>query len=101
MPGAPIDAGVPGVPGDARAHARLQGKRVALGLVSAVAVVFVALSAVQIVPAIFGVGATPLPATAPGTDARTCADGVRKLESALERAQGAAGSPSFQAALEP
>jgi hypothetical protein len=68
----------PGPDPDA-ARARLQGKRVALVLVIVVAVAFIGASAVQIVPAVFGAGVTPLPAAPPGSTARACADGVRTL----------------------
>jgi hypothetical protein len=63
----------------ARARARLQGKRVALVVVIAVAVVFIGASSMQIVPAVFGAQITPLPLAPPGSGARACADGVRAL----------------------
>jgi hypothetical protein len=86
---------MPAAAPDALARARLQGKRAALGVVIVVAVVFIGASAVQIVPAIFGAGVTPIPASPSGSDPRVCAEGVRRLERALERARDAAGSISF------
>lgn len=91
---------MPGASADAVARARLQGKRAALGVVIVVAVVFIGASAVQIVPAIFGAGVTPIPSSPSGSDPRTCAEGVRRLERALERARPPAGSPSSGHALE-
>jgi hypothetical protein len=88
-------------PPDDTARAGLQGKRAALVTVIAISVVFIAASAWQIVPAVFGAGITPLPSAAPGSPARTCAEGVRRLAGALERAQGAAGSGSFAERLAP
>jgi hypothetical protein len=73
----------------AAARARLQGKRVALVAVIAVAVVFIGASAVQIIPAVFGAGITPLPAAPPGSAARACADGVRALLRQLDTEPGA------------
>jgi hypothetical protein len=55
----------------------LQGKRAALGVVMVVAVVFIGMSAVQIVPAIFRVGVTPLPAPGQDANAAACAVGIR------------------------
>jgi hypothetical protein len=97
MPDGPDDA-----PPNAKvARARLRGKRIALGIVITVAVVFIGDSARQIVPAIFGAGVRPLSSAAPGTDARTCAEGVSRLARALDRARAAAGSPSFDDRLLP
>jgi hypothetical protein len=67
-------------------RARLQGKRVALVMVISVAVAFTAASAVQIIPAVFGLGVTPVPTAPPGSAARRCGDGVRALMAALDRA---------------
>jgi hypothetical protein len=88
-------------PRDETARAALQGKRLALVLVITVSVVFIGASAWQIIPAVFGVGFTPLPAAPPGTPAHACAEGVRRLEQALDRAADAAGSASFPSRLEP
>ena len=86
---------------DDGARARLQGKRVALGVVLVVSVALIGSSAMQIIPSVFGAGIRPIPATPPGSSARTCADGVRKLERALDRAEDSAGSSSFQVRLQP
>ena len=88
-------------PPDASARARLQGKRVALVVVIAVTVALIGASAWQIIPAVFGANITPLPPSPPGSPARTCAEGVRRMAQALERAQGAAGSASFGERLSP
>jgi hypothetical protein len=85
----------------ALARARLRGKRAALGVVIAFSVGIIGLSAVQIVPAVFGAGITPIPAAQPGTKERTCADGVRRLASALDRAADSAGNASFEQRLQP
>lgn len=77
-PVAPDDAAV--------AKARLTGKRVALVLVIAVAVAFIGASAAQIIPAVFGLGIAPVPPAPPGSPERACADGVRALMAALDRA---------------
>jgi len=73
-------------PVDDKARARLQGRRASHGIVIAIAVLFVGASAFQIIPAVFGWGATPLPAAPPGSPERTCADGIRALARALDRA---------------
>src|ERR1700688_4523147 len=86
---------------DDAARARLQGKRAALGVVLVVSLALIGSSAAQIIPAVFGAGVRPLPNAPPGSSARTCADGVRSLELALDRAVDSAGSASFQARLEP
>jgi hypothetical protein len=70
-------------------------------LVSVVAVAIIGSSTVQIVSAVFGVGIHPVPAAAPGTPGRTCAEGVLRLERALDRSVEAAGSPAFAASLRP
>jgi hypothetical protein len=64
-------------------RARLRGKRAGLGIVIAAAVIFIADSAVQIIPAVFGAGIAPLPRGAPGSPERTCAVGLRDLAGAL------------------
>ncbi len=63
------------------ARARLRGKRIALGIVITVTVAYIAASAVDIVPAVFGVVMHPLPPAPPGTPARACAEGIRRLVS--------------------
>ncbi|HLK39549.1 MAG TPA: hypothetical protein VKU41_22490 [Polyangiaceae bacterium] len=68
MPLAPVDV----------ARAKLRGKRVALGIVGAIAVPFIASSTVQIAQAVFGEGA--------GSPDRACSAGVRELQAALDRA---------------
>jgi hypothetical protein len=68
---------------DPLTRARLRGKRIALCVVIVVAVAFIADSALQIIPAVFGAGITPLPRGAPGSPERTCAVGVRDLAGAL------------------
>jgi len=87
---------------DPLARARLQGKRAALGVVMGVAVVFIAASAVQIVPAIFGANVTPLPdvdrqkgpATDRDRDVAVCAQGIRRrLDHAIDRAAAPAAEP--------
>lgn len=89
---------------DPLARARLQGKRAALGVVIGVAALFIAASAVQIVPAIFGANVTPLrdvstqKGPTPEADAlvTTCAKGIRvRLDQAIDRASApaSAGSP--------
>jgi hypothetical protein len=93
-------------PGDpSLATARLRGKRVALGVVILACVAIIGSSALQIVPAVFGVGIVPVPDGPPGTSERECADGVRRLKDALDRAVGAAPSvaagPSFSSRLRP
>jgi hypothetical protein len=65
--------------GNDAARARLRGKRIALVVVIAVAVVFIGASAVQIVPAVFGAGIAPMPSGPPGSSARLCAEGVRSF----------------------
>jgi|ERR1700722_14750667 hypothetical protein len=86
---------------DDTARARLQGKRVALGVVLVVSVAIIASSALQIIPTVFGVGIRPMPAAPAGTPARTCSEGIRNLERALDRAGAAAGSASFSDRLQP
>lgn len=65
----------------ATARARLRGKRIALGIVITVTVAYIGASAVDIVPAVFGAVTHPLPLTPPGTPARVCAEGLRRLVS--------------------
>jgi hypothetical protein len=71
-------------PADPLSRARLAWRRAAIGLLFATATVFIGVSAVQIIPAVFGAGAKPLaPDSATG---RECAKGLRDLEHALDRA---------------
>lgn len=70
------------------ARARLRGKRVALGIVITVAVVYIGASAVDIIPAVFGAVMHPLPAAPPGTPARACAEGLRRLVSTVDGSGG-------------
>jgi hypothetical protein len=86
---------------DDAARARLQGKRAVLGVVLVVSLGIIGASALQIIPAVFGAGVRPIPASAPGTPGRDCADGIRKLVVALDRAADAAGSASFRTRLQP
>ncbi|HTQ41369.1 MAG TPA: hypothetical protein VMI75_01340 [Polyangiaceae bacterium] len=68
----------------ATARARLRGKRIALGIVITVTVAYIGASAVDIVPAVFGAVMHPLPSAPPGTPARVCAEGLRRLVSTPE-----------------
>jgi hypothetical protein len=68
----------------ATARARLRGKRIALGIVITVTVAYIGASAVDIVPAVFGAVMHPLPLAPPGTPARVCAEGLRRLVSTPE-----------------
>jgi hypothetical protein len=83
------------------AKARLRWKRGALVLAGLISVALVASSSAQIVPAVFGAVARPLPSGAPGSPERVCAEGVRRLQTALDRAGPAAGSPVFPESLRP
>jgi hypothetical protein len=65
----------------ATARARLRGKRIALGIVITVTVAYIGASAVDIIPAVFGAAMHPLPPSPPGTPARACAEGLRRLVS--------------------
>jgi hypothetical protein len=56
-------------------------------------VIFVGASAAQIIPAVFGIGIEPLPSTPAASPESECADGVRSLALALDRATEAAWSP--------
>jgi hypothetical protein len=75
---------------DDEARARLRGRRASHGIVIVVAVLFIAASAGQIIPAVFGWGPRPLPAG--GSAERTCAEGIRGLAAALDRARAQAGA---------
>jgi hypothetical protein len=76
---------------DDDAHARLRGKRVALGVVIAVAVAFIGASSLQIIPSVFGLGGQGSPAPG-GSPARECARRVRPLALAIDRASASAWS---------
>jgi len=65
-------------PDVATARARLQGKRVGLGVVIVAAVAFILATAVHVIPAVFGARIVPIE---PGV----CADGLRELGAALDR----------------
>jgi hypothetical protein len=74
-------------------RARQRGRRVALGLVIAVALAFIAASAIQIIPAVFGRNAAGLGtwhAISP-TD-HACAVGLRALAGAFDRGSDGVGS---------
>jgi hypothetical protein len=86
---------------DDAARARLQGKRAMLVVIGIASFAIIGSSSLQIIPAVFGAGIRPIPASPAGTPARTCAEGVRKLERALGRAADSAGSASFQTRLLP
>ena len=83
------------------ARSALRWKRVSLVFVTAVALGFIAISVAQIIPAVFGVGVRPLPAAAAGSTEGACAEGVRRLNRALDRAGPLAGGPAFAEALQP
>jgi hypothetical protein len=66
--------------------ARLRGRRVALVLVTVVAVGFIASSTSQITADVFGFGFEPLPAGAStGSPEQLCASGIQDLARALDR----------------
>jgi hypothetical protein len=66
-----------------------------------VAVVFIGLSCLQLVPDVFGAGVHPLAAGPAGSPEQVCARGIQKLSGALDRARSAAGGPGFEGALQP
>jgi hypothetical protein len=68
------------------ARARKRAKRVALALVSAVAMLFISASAVQIIRTVFGLQSDPVAATLAEPTQRACALGVSRLARALDRA---------------
>jgi hypothetical protein len=69
--------------------ARLRGRRVALALVTVVAVAFIVSSTVQITRAVFGMQLEPLPTgAAAGSPEQLCASGIQALARALDRADG-------------
>src|SRR5271165_1820383 len=86
---------------EAVARAGLRWKRISLVLVTAVALAFIAVSVLQIIPDVFGAWVHPLPPASPGSPARICAEGVKTLARALDRATPSAGSPGFDEALKP
>ena len=86
------------------------GKRAGHAVIIVLAVAFIGASAVQVIPAVFRMGAHHAPSTVPDPQARVCALGVRPLAAALERAGARAWSAhasadsaldSFQQALAP
>jgi hypothetical protein len=77
---------------DAEASARLRGKRVALVVVISVAVAFIAASALQIIPAVFGLQRPQELAVAEGAQPRECAQRIRSLALAVDRASASAWS---------
>ena len=85
-------------PPELLARARRQGKRVVLGVVIVVSVVFIAASASQLVPAVFGWSVTPLPSPTSSPrrseSAWMCATGIRRrLDRSLERVAAQAPGP--------
>jgi hypothetical protein len=88
---------------DARAaRAGLRAKRVALVVALVISVWFIAVSCLDIVPAVFGAGVVPLPPSPPGSSPRACAEGVRRLVAAPEgpAAAGDAEATVARACLE-
>ena len=83
------------------ARVALRWKRISLVFVSVVAVAFIAISVLQIIPDVFGAWVHPIVASTPGSPPRICADGVLTLARALDRAKDAAGGPGFDRALQP
>jgi hypothetical protein len=81
--------------------ARLRGKRVALGVVLFASFAIIGSSTLQIVPAVFGFGIVPLPESLPGSSARTCAEGLQRLDQALDRAVEGSAGVDFSARLRP
>jgi hypothetical protein len=64
----------------------LRAKRLALAVVMVVSVVFIASSAGQIIPAVFGAGFEPIPSGSPaGSPEAQCGAGIRSLAQALDR----------------
>ncbi len=70
-----------------------EGRRVAHIIVIVVAVAFIGASALQIIPAVFGVGVRPLAATSADSSETKCGAGVRALALAVDRAAGMAWAP--------
>ncbi len=86
---------------EAVARAGLRWKRGSLLFVTLVAVVFIGLSVLRIIPDVFAVWVHPLPPASPGSPARICAEGIKSLAKAVDRARPSAGSPAFEQALRP
>jgi hypothetical protein len=88
---------------------RLRGKRATFVVVCVVSVAFIVSSTVQITRAVFSVAVVPLPSGALlGSPEQVCAEGIRGLSRALERASGrlssvasAADDAQTMAALRP
>jgi hypothetical protein len=74
---------------DARARAKLNGKRAGIVLLTTVAVVFIGFCALSVVPAVFGRGPDPLAATPAG---QACAEAILRLQAAVDRAARASAS---------
>jgi hypothetical protein len=77
---------------DADAKARLQGKRAALGAIIGIAVLFIGASAAQIIPAVFGLDHPRNSPLSEGSSARDCAQRIRSLALAVDRASANAWS---------
>jgi hypothetical protein len=87
------DASLGGASADPVASARRHGRRAANAAVVVVALIFIGVSAAQIIRAVFGVGVRRLDAV-PGSPEHACAEGVRSLALALDRASVETCSPS-------
>jgi hypothetical protein len=77
---------------DAERSARLGGKRVALAVVTTIAVAFIGDSALQIVPAVFGLDAAQSSSALKGVLGHDCAQRIRPLALAIDRASAHAWS---------
>jgi hypothetical protein len=93
----PSGAATPGTPAppgaeESKAYTH-QGRRIAHAVVLVVAVAFVGDSALQIIPAVFGLGIRQVPAGPPGSPELECVQGVFSLARALDRASADAWSP--------
>lgn len=93
MPDSSRDNARGGAPVEHAARAGQRGKRVAIGLFIAFAVVFVGSSAVQIVRAIFSRDVLPLRSGEPASSASACTGGLASLLRALDRAEGVGNRP--------
>ena len=70
---------------------KVLGTRLVISAFITVACVFIGLSTLQIVPAVFGMGIEPLSSSpAAGPASGGCADGLRALDAALDRAASVA-----------
>jgi hypothetical protein len=76
-------------------------KRAVHAAIVVVAVTFVGSSAAQIIPAVFGLGIRPVSATAGDSPEGVCAQGVRSLALAVDRAAERAWSPRAAQAVTP